>query len=86
MQRRRWCWYPAAVVGHAAAARQARVEVGDAVRAADRSVLVDLTATVDVAATRQVPLGHGESRSAGGQRDGGTRCTSMVCSQIGSKT
>lgn len=64
--RRRQCWYPAAVVSHAAAARQARVEVGDAVRAAHRSILVDLTAAVDVAAARQVPLGHGESRSAGG--------------------
>lgn len=73
--RLRRCWYPAAVVGHAAAACQARVEVGDAVRAADWSVLVDLAAAVDVAAARQVPLGHGESRSAvgGGGTDKGTR-------------
>lgn len=66
---RRRCWYPTAVVSHAAAAGQARIEVGDAIRAAHRSVLVDLTATVDVAAARQVPLGHGKSRSAGGGRD-----------------
>lgn len=56
--------YPRAVVGHAAAAGQARVEVRDAVGAAHRSVLVDLTAAVDVTATGQVPLRHGESGPA----------------------
>lgn len=61
--------YPGAVVGHAAAAGQAGVEVRDAVRAADRSVLVDLTAAVDVTAPGQVPLGHGEGGSAGGTDD-----------------
>lgn len=50
---------------------------------------MDLTAAVDVAAARQVPLGHGESWSAvggEGNKRGTTRCLSRVCSQIGSKT
>lgn len=55
--------HPGAVVGHAAAAGQAGVKVGDPVGAADRSVLVDFTAAVDVTTSGQVPLGHGESRS-----------------------
>lgn len=61
--------HPGAVVGDAAAAGQAGVKVGDAVGAADRSVLVDFTATVDVAAAGEVPLGHGQGRSDGGNRD-----------------
>lgn len=49
---------PGAIVSHSAASSQTGVEVGDAVGAADRSVLVDLAATVHVAASRQVPVGH----------------------------
>lgn len=59
--------HPGAVVGRAAAAGQAGVEVRDAVRAADRRVLVDFTAAVHVAASGQVPLGHGESRPGAGR-------------------
>lgn len=59
--------YPGAVVGHAAAAGQAGVKVRDAVRAADRSVLVDFTAAVHITTSGQVPLGHGESRSGTGK-------------------
>lgn len=55
--------YPGAVVGHAAAAGQARVKVRDAIGAADRSVLVDFTAAVHITTSGQVPLSHGESGS-----------------------
>lgn len=56
--------HPCAVVGHAAAAGQAGVKIRDAVGATHRSVLVDLTAAVHVAATGQVSLRHGQSRPA----------------------
>lgn len=59
------CSHPGAVVAHGAASSQTGVEVGDAVGAADRSVLVDPAATVHVAAARQVPVGHGQGRTAG---------------------
>ena len=62
---------PSAVVAHVAAAGQAGVEVGDAVRAAHRRVLVDPAATVDVAAAGQIPVGHGQSGSARGRGEGG---------------
>ena len=62
--------YPCAVIGHGAAAGQAGVEVGDAVRAADRGVFMDLTAAVHVAAPSQVPLGHSHGGPAG-RRVGG---------------
>lgn len=55
--------YPGAVIGHAVAAGQAGIEVGDAVGAADRSVLVDFTTAVHIAAAGQVPLGHGQRGS-----------------------
>ena len=56
--------HPSAVIAHSAAPGQAGVEVGDAVGAADRSVLVDPAATVHVATARQVPVGHRQSRTA----------------------
>ena len=54
--------YPSAVVGQGIAASQAGVEVGNAVGATHRGVLVDLTAAVHVTAARQVPVRHGECR------------------------
>ena len=63
-----WVWcvcaHPGAVIAHSAAPGQAGVEVGDAVGAADWSVLVDPAATVHVATARQVPVGHRQSRTA----------------------
>lgn len=56
--------YPRAVVGDGAAPGQAGVEVRDAIRAADRSVLVDLAAAVHVATASQVSVGQGEGRTA----------------------
>lgn len=58
------CVYPCAVIAHSAASSQAGVKIGDPIRAADRRVLVDPAATVDVAATRQVPVSHRQSRTA----------------------
>ena len=58
------CAHPGAVIAHGAASCQARVEVGNAVGAADRSVLVDPAATVHVATARQVPVGHRQGRTA----------------------
>lgn len=43
--------YPVAIVGHAAAASQAGVEVRDAIRATNRSVLMDFTAAVHITAS-----------------------------------
>lgn len=60
----RVCVHPGAVIAHSAASSQAGVEIGNAVRAADRSVLVDPAATVDVATARQVPVSHRQSRTA----------------------
>lgn len=62
------CIYPGAVVAPGAASSQTGVEVGDAVRAAHRGVLVDPAATVHVATARQVPVGHRKGRTA--ERDG----------------
>lgn len=53
--------YPGAVVADRVAACQAGVKVGDAVRAADWRILVNLTATVHVAAARQVPVSQRQS-------------------------
>lgn len=53
--------YPGAVVANRVAACQAGVKVGDAVRAADWRILVNLTATVHVAAARQVPVSQRQS-------------------------
>lgn len=58
------CTYPSAVVAHGAASGQTGVEVRDAVGAADGSVLVDPAATVDVTASRQVPVSHRQGRTA----------------------
>lgn len=58
------CTHPSAVVADGAASSQTGVEVGYAVRAADWSVLVDPAAAVHVAAARQVPVGHRQSRAA----------------------
>ena len=60
--------HPCAVIGHGAAAGQAGVEVGDAVGAADRSVLMNPTATVHITASRQVPLSQSHAGAAGRQR------------------
>lgn len=66
------CAHPGAVIAHGAASSQAGVEIGNAVRAADRSVLVDPAATVHVATARQVPVGHRQGRTA--QTDTGNVC------------
>lgn len=54
--------HPSAVVADGATACQARVKVSDAIRAADRCILVYLTATVHVAAACQVPVSQRQSR------------------------
>lgn len=58
------CAHPGAVIAHSAASSQTGVEIGNAVRAADRSVLMDPAATVHVATARQVPVGHRQGRTA----------------------
>lgn len=62
--------YPCAVVGHSAAPSQAGIEVCDAIRAADRGVLVDLAAAVHVATASQVSVGQGEGWTAETKRPG----------------
>lgn len=52
-----------AVVAHCAASSQTGVEVGNAVRAADRSVLMDPAAAVHVATACQIPVGHRQGRA-----------------------
>ena len=59
------CAHPGAVVAHAAAPGQTGVEVGDAVGAAHRSVLMDPAATVHVTTSCQVPVGHRQGGAAG---------------------
>lgn len=54
--------HPGAVVAHSAAPGQTGVEIGDAVRAADWSVLMDSAATVHIATACQVPVGHRQGR------------------------
>lgn len=66
------CAHPRAVIAHGAASSQAGVEIGNAVRAADRSILVDPAATVHVTTARQVPVGHRQGRTA--QTDTGNIC------------
>lgn len=58
------CAHHGAVIAHSAASSQTGVEIGNAVRAADRSVLMDPAATVHVATARQVPVGHRQGRTA----------------------
>lgn len=60
----RVCVHPGAVIAHGAASSQAGVEIGDTVRAADRRILMDSAATVDVATARQVPVSHRQGRTA----------------------
>lgn len=60
--------HPGAVVADGAASGQTRVEVGDAVRAAHGSVLMDPAAAVDVAAARQIPVSHRQCRAAEAER------------------
>lgn len=56
--------HPGAIIAHGAASSQAGVEIGNAIRAADWSVLMDPAATVHVATTRQIPVSHREGRTA----------------------
>lgn len=58
------CAHPSAIIAHSGASSQAGVEVRNAIGATDRSILVDPAATVDVAAARQVPVRHRQSRTA----------------------
>lgn len=62
--------HPRAVIAHVAASSQTGVEIGDAVRATNRRVFVDFTATVHVAAARQVPVGHRQGRTATTTKNG----------------
>lgn len=55
--------HPSAIITHSAASSQTGVEIGNAVRAADRSILVDPAATVHVATARQVPVGQRQGRT-----------------------
>lgn len=54
--------YPSAVIANCAASRQAGVEIRDSIRATNRSILVDPTATVHITAPGQVSVGQREGR------------------------
>lgn len=55
--------HPGAFIAHSAASCQTGVEIGNAVRAANRSVLVDPAATVHIATACQIPVGHRQGRT-----------------------
>lgn len=69
------------IVGNVAAASQAWVKICNAIRAADRCILVDPAATVDVAASRQVPVRQSQ-RGPAKRRSNIIQCSSCLAKSV----